>query len=69
MKRLVTVVLAAGLALAGCGGANTATPGPQRVPVTVLAAASLTDVFTKLKPSRSSTARPWTCSPQPMRRR
>lgn len=50
MKRLVTVVLAAGLALAGCGGAKTATPGPQRVPVTVLAAASLTDVFTKLKP-------------------
>jgi molybdate transport system substrate-binding protein len=50
MKRLVTVVLAAGLALAGCGGANTATPGLQRVPVTVLAAASLTDVFTKLKP-------------------
>ena len=48
MKRLVTVVLAAGLALAGCGGGQQA--GQQRVPVTVLAAASLTDVFTKLKP-------------------
>ena len=47
MKRLVTVVLAAGLALAGCGGSQPA--GQQQVPVTVLAAASLTDVFTKFE--------------------
>ena len=50
MKRLTTVVLATGLAVAGCGGGQPATSGQQRVPVTVLAAASLTDVFTKLKP-------------------
>src|SRR4051794_17433823 len=48
MKRLMTVVLVAGLALVGCGGGQPA--GQQRVPVTVLAAASLTDVFPKLKP-------------------
>ncbi|MDQ4009425.1 MAG: molybdate ABC transporter substrate-binding protein [Actinomycetota bacterium] len=54
MKRLVMVGLAAGLALAGCGGggAEQTRPGAQeRVPVTVLAAASLTDVFTKLEPA------------------
>ncbi len=53
MKRLVMVALAAGLALAGCGAGDTANTGPSapaRVPVTVLAAASLNDVFTKLKP-------------------
>jgi molybdate transport system substrate-binding protein len=49
MKRVV-VGLAAGLALVGCGGAQTETPAPARVPVTVLAAASLKNVFTKLKP-------------------
>jgi molybdate transport system substrate-binding protein len=49
MKRLVMV----GLALAGCGSGDTAEPEPgaqQRQPVTVLAAASLTDVFSKLEP-------------------
>ena len=52
MKRWVMVGLAAGLALAGCGGGEQAQPGAQeRVPVTVLAAASLTDVFTKLEPA------------------
>ncbi|MGH3934774.1 MAG: molybdate ABC transporter substrate-binding protein [Pseudonocardiaceae bacterium] len=52
MKRVVMVGLAAGLALAGCGGAEQTAPGAQeRVPVTVLAAASLTDVFTKLEPA------------------
>ncbi|MGH3753614.1 MAG: molybdate ABC transporter substrate-binding protein [Pseudonocardiaceae bacterium] len=53
MKRLVMVALAAGLALAGCGAGDTAQTGSgtqQRVTVTVLAAASLTDVFTKLEP-------------------
>jgi molybdate transport system substrate-binding protein len=53
VKRLVMVVLAAGLALAGCGAGSTATTGPSapaRVPVTVLAAASLQNVFTELKP-------------------
>ncbi|MGH3889671.1 MAG: molybdate ABC transporter substrate-binding protein [Pseudonocardiaceae bacterium] len=51
MKRWVMVGLVAGLALAGCGAGDTAEPGAQqRVPVTVLAAASLTDVFTKLEP-------------------
>jgi molybdate transport system substrate-binding protein len=53
MKRWIMVVLAAGLALAGCGNGDTAASGPgaqQRQPVTVLAAASLTDVFTKLEP-------------------
>ncbi|MGH3835781.1 MAG: molybdate ABC transporter substrate-binding protein [Pseudonocardiaceae bacterium] len=50
MKRLVMVGLAAGLALAGCGTDDTAGPGAQeRVAVTVLAAASLTDVFTALE--------------------
>ncbi|HSL07537.1 MAG TPA: molybdate ABC transporter substrate-binding protein [Pseudonocardiaceae bacterium] len=52
MKRVVLVVLAAGLALAGCGADGTAQPGPgapDRVAVTVLAAASLTDVFTTLE--------------------
>ncbi|MGQ0717652.1 MAG: molybdate ABC transporter substrate-binding protein [Pseudonocardiales bacterium] len=50
MKRVVVVGLAAGLALAGCGGAGQTGPGaPERVPVTVLAGASLTDVFTKLE--------------------
>jgi molybdate transport system substrate-binding protein len=52
MKRLaVAVGLVAGLALAGCVNNQTAAPTQQRVPVTVLAAASLTDVFTKLKPT------------------
>ncbi len=51
MKRWVMVGLAAGLALAGCGGAEQTGPGAQqRVTVTVLAAASLTDVFTTLEP-------------------
>ncbi len=53
MKRLVMVPLAAGLVLAGCGSGDTGGTGPgaqQRVPVTVLAAASLTDVFGKLEP-------------------
>jgi molybdate transport system substrate-binding protein len=50
MKRWVTVGLAAGLALAGCGGSQTGTAAPARVPVTVLAAASLNDVFTRLAP-------------------
>ncbi|MGH3964900.1 MAG: molybdate ABC transporter substrate-binding protein [Pseudonocardiaceae bacterium] len=50
MKRLIMVGLAAGLALAGCGTDDTARPGAQeRVPVTVLAAASLTDVFNALE--------------------
>ncbi|MDQ5856524.1 MAG: molybdate ABC transporter substrate-binding protein, partial [Actinomycetota bacterium] len=52
MKRWVMAVLAAGLAMAGCGTGDTARTGPgapQREPVTVLAAASLTDVFTKLE--------------------
>lgn len=50
MKRLVVVGLAAGLALAGCGADDTAQPGAQeRVAVTVLAGASLTDVFTTLE--------------------
>jgi molybdate transport system substrate-binding protein len=50
MKRLVTVGLAIGLALAGCGGSQNGQPTSARVPVTVLAAASLQDVFTRLKP-------------------
>jgi len=61
MKRLVVVGLATALVLVGCGGAQTQqgaqTQGaqtqhnaPARVPVTVLAAASLTDVFTRLTP-------------------
>jgi molybdate transport system substrate-binding protein len=50
MKRLLTVVLAAGLTVAACGGAQKATSGQQRVPVTVFAAASLNSVFTKLEP-------------------
>jgi molybdate transport system substrate-binding protein len=53
VKRLVMVALAAGLALTGCGAGNTAATGlgaPARVPVTVLAAASLQDVFAKVKP-------------------
>jgi molybdate transport system substrate-binding protein len=50
MKRLVTVGLAIGLVLAGCGGSQNGQSTPARVPVTVLAAASLQDVFTKLKP-------------------
>ena len=49
MKRVVLVGLAAGLALAGCGGAQTGPSAQVRVPVTVLAAASLTDVFTTLE--------------------
>jgi molybdate transport system substrate-binding protein len=44
------VVLAAGLTVAACSGDQTATSGRQRVPVTVFAAASLNDVFTKLEP-------------------
>jgi molybdate transport system substrate-binding protein len=48
MRRLVFVCLAAGLALVGCAQGGPA--APPRVPVTVLAAASLKDVFTKLKP-------------------
>ncbi|MGH3902145.1 MAG: molybdate ABC transporter substrate-binding protein [Pseudonocardiaceae bacterium] len=55
MKRWVMVGLAAGLALAGCGAGDTAEPGAQeRVTVTVLAAASLTDVFNKLEPEFES---------------
>ena len=56
MRRLLMVTLAAGLALAGCGtstsgGDNSNSGGAAaKVPVTVLAAASLTDVFNKLKP-------------------
>lgn len=50
MKRLVIAALAAGLVLAGCGGAGSGASGPERVPVTVLAAASLKSVFTKLEP-------------------
>ncbi|MDQ3764119.1 MAG: molybdate ABC transporter substrate-binding protein [Actinomycetota bacterium] len=54
MKRSVMVPLAAVLMLAGCGGAgDTAGTEPgaqQRVPVTVLAAASLTDVFSAMEP-------------------
>ncbi|HET9255560.1 MAG TPA: molybdate ABC transporter substrate-binding protein [Pseudonocardiaceae bacterium] len=51
MKRLIAAVsLVAGLALAGCVNNQTAAPGQQRTPVTVLAAASLKDVFTKLQP-------------------
>ena len=50
MKRLMVVVLATALALVGCGGAQTEQGAPARVPVTVLAAASLTDVFTTLTP-------------------
>jgi molybdate transport system substrate-binding protein len=50
MNRLLTVVLAAGLTVAACGGAQTATSGQQRIPVTVFAAASLNNVFTKLEP-------------------
>jgi molybdate transport system substrate-binding protein len=49
VKRVVLVGLAAGLALAGCGGAQTGPSAQVRVPVTVLAAASLTDVFTTLE--------------------
>ncbi|MGH3824770.1 MAG: molybdate ABC transporter substrate-binding protein [Pseudonocardiaceae bacterium] len=45
MKLLVVVGFAVALALVGCAG----TPS-DRVPVTVLAAASLHDVFTKLEP-------------------
>jgi molybdate transport system substrate-binding protein len=45
MKQLVIAALAAALALVGCAG----TPS-GKVPVTVLAAASLQDVFTKLEP-------------------
>ncbi len=50
MKRLVMIVLAAGLAVTACGGGQTATSGQQRVPVTVFAAASLNNVFTRLEP-------------------
>ncbi|MGH4009713.1 MAG: molybdate ABC transporter substrate-binding protein [Pseudonocardiaceae bacterium] len=51
MKRMVMMGLAAGLALAGCAADDTAQPGAQeRVTVTVLAAASLTDVFNELEP-------------------
>ena len=52
MKRthLIIIAVAVGVLLAGCGGAQTAAPSAQRVPVTVLAAASLQDVFTQLKP-------------------
>jgi molybdate transport system substrate-binding protein len=50
MKRLVIAALAAGLALAGCSGAGSGASGPERMPVTVLAAASLKTVFTKLEP-------------------
>lgn len=57
MRRLVMTTLAAGLALVGCGtdtssGNNNSNSGGTagKMPVTVLAAASLTDVFTKLKP-------------------
>ncbi|MGH3887552.1 MAG: molybdate ABC transporter substrate-binding protein [Pseudonocardiaceae bacterium] len=51
MKRSVMVGLVAGLVLAGCGGGErTGSGARERVPVTVLAAASLTDVFTRLEP-------------------
>ncbi|MGH3786269.1 MAG: molybdate ABC transporter substrate-binding protein [Pseudonocardiaceae bacterium] len=53
MKRLTIVLCAAGLALAGCGAGDTpgtGTGAQQRVSVTVLAAASLTDVFGKMEP-------------------
>lgn len=50
MKRLVTVGLATALALAGCASAQSGQSASARVPVTVLAAASLTNVFTALKP-------------------
>jgi len=50
MKRLVIAALAAGLVLVGCGGAGSGASSPARVPVTVLAAASLQSVFTKLEP-------------------
>jgi molybdate transport system substrate-binding protein len=50
MKRLVLAGLAAGLALAGCSGVGSGPSSPERVPVTVLAAASLKSVFTKLEP-------------------
>lgn len=48
MTRLVIVGLAAGLTLVGCAQPGPA--APPRVPVTVLAASSLTGVFTALKP-------------------
>lgn len=47
MTRRLTVVLITVLALAGCGGAPAA---QARIPVTVLAGASLKAVFTTLKP-------------------
>jgi molybdate transport system substrate-binding protein len=50
MKRLVTAAFATGLALAGCGSAGSGASAPDRTPVTVLAAASLKSVFTKLEP-------------------
>jgi molybdate transport system substrate-binding protein len=51
MKRLVVLALAAALwVLAGCGGSQNGAATPARVPVTVLAAASLQKVFTQLKP-------------------
>src|ERR687890_594817 len=49
MKRLVMVGLAAGLALAGCGGASTGSGGQGRGAVTGLAGSSLKDVFTTLE--------------------
>ncbi len=49
MKWLVTAGLAVGLVLAGC--TNSQSAAPQKVPVTVLAAASLKAVFTTLKPT------------------
>ncbi|HEY6422624.1 MAG TPA: molybdate ABC transporter substrate-binding protein [Pseudonocardiaceae bacterium] len=51
MNRLLLVVFTAGLVLAGCSsGQQASPPTPVKVPVTVLAAASLTSVFTQLKP-------------------
>jgi molybdate transport system substrate-binding protein len=50
MKQKVITYLAAALALAGCAQTQTGTPSAEKIPVTVLAAASLKDVFTKLEP-------------------
>lgn len=58
LRRWVAGMVAGGLLLAGCGsneGSQSSGPessaAPQRVAVTVLAAASLTDVFGQLKPA------------------
>ncbi|MGH3978952.1 MAG: molybdate ABC transporter substrate-binding protein [Pseudonocardiaceae bacterium] len=54
MKRIGTALVAGALLLAGCGGDGEqegAAAQPQRQTVTVLAAASLTDVFQELEPA------------------